>query len=114
MYEVDGPGGVPGRVGSGIGHVGSGMGSPKSPRLGGFQSCVCTVLFRDSKQNQIHQAARPYNVDLSETNKILEHREKRSELRLGSAFFGISEVDFLPWGYRIKELWKEDGFSMNR
>ena len=75
MYEVDGPGGVPGRVGSGIGHVGSGMGSPKSPRLGGFQSCVCTVLFRDSKQNQIHQAARPYNVDLSE-KKIGTSRKK--------------------------------------
>ena len=30
--------------------------------LGGFQPRVCAVLFRDSKQNQIHQPARPYNV----------------------------------------------------
>ena len=37
---------------------------------------------------------------------------KKSEFGLGSAIFGISEVDFLPWGYRLKELWKKDGFSM--
>ena len=39
-------------------------GGQASPRalLGGFQPRVCAVLFRDSKQNQIHQPARPYNV----------------------------------------------------
>ena len=28
--------------------------------------------------------------------------KKRSEFGLGSAFFGISEVDFLPYGVQIK------------
>ena len=53
-----------------------------------------------------------YKVDFFRKTIFLEHREKRSEFRLGSAFFGISEVDFLPEGYRIKELWKKDVFSM--
>ena len=35
----------------------------ESIKLGGFQPRVCAVLFRDSKQNQIHQPAMPYNVD---------------------------------------------------
>ena len=28
--------------------------------------------------------------------------EKRSEFRLGSAFFGISDLGFLPYGVQIK------------
>ena len=44
-----------------------------------------------------------------ERNSVfLVHQEKTSEFRLGDAFFGISEVDFLPLGYRIKELSKTD------
>ena len=35
-------------------------------------------------------------TSLVEKSDVLECREKRSEFRLGSAFFGISEVDFLP------------------
>ena len=98
MYEVDGPGGVPGRVGSGIGHVGSGMGSPKSPRLGGFQSCVCTVLFRDSKQNQIHQAARPYNVDLSEKKIFWNIEKKGRNFASGVRFSESARSIFSPRG----------------
>ena len=37
-----------------------------------------------------------------EKNDFLEHREKRSEFDLGSAFFGISDLGFLPYGVPIK------------
>ena len=45
-------------------------------RLGRFQSHVYAVLFRDSKQNQIHQPDRPYNVDFWEKRFFGMSRKK--------------------------------------
>ena len=64
--------------------------------LGGFQPRVCAVLFRDSKQNQIHQPARPYNVDFSEKAIFWNIEKKGRIFASGVRFFGISEVDVLP------------------
>ena len=45
--------------------------------------------------------------------RFLEHREKRSEFDLGSAFFGISDLGFLPYGVHIKGvIEKKDGLLM--
>ena len=81
-------------------------------RLGGFQPHVCPVLFRDSKQNQIHQPARPYNVDLSETMIFWNIEKKGRDFASRIRFSESTRSIFSPRGYRIKELWKKDGPSM--
>ena len=44
------------------------------------------------------------NMDFVRKSDFLECREKRSEFDLGSAFFGISDLGFLPYGVHIKGL----------
>ena len=39
--------------------------------------------------------------------------EKRLEFGLGSAFFGISEVDFLPYGVQMKGV-IENGWNFDK
>ena len=59
-------------------------------------------LLRDSKPNQIHQPGGSRMWICSIRIDFLECREKRSEFGLGSTFFGISDLDFLPYGVQIK------------
>ena len=41
-------------------------------------------------------------MDFVRNSDFLECREKRSEFDLGSAFFGISDLGFLPYGVHIE------------
>ena len=60
------------------------------------------------KQNRTHQPLahrRPKKQKMGiflKNRDFLERRDKRSEFRLGSAFFGISDLGFLPYGVPIK------------
>ena len=62
---------------------------PGHALLGGFQTCVCAV-----------QGGQKYGF--FRKSDFLECREKKSEFDLGSAFFGISDLGFLPYGVHIK------------
>ena len=55
----------------------------------GFQTHVCAV-----------QGGQKYGF--LRKSDVLECREKKSEVDLGSAFFGISDLGFLPYGLHIK------------
>ena len=68
-----------------------------------FSRTFARFSFATVNQNRIHQPARlkmwiclEKVMFLLRKSDFLECREKRLEFRLGSAFFGISEVDFLP------------------
>ena len=63
----------------------------------GGRTCTTTChTLRDSKQNQIRRPTRPIDVDAFEEKLCFGTSRKKSELGLGSAIFGISEVDVLP------------------
>ena len=56
------------------------------------------LLFRDSKQNQIHQAARPYNVDLSEKTIFWNIEKKGRNFASGVRFSESARSIFSPRG----------------
>ena len=69
--------------------------------LGGFQPRVCAVLFRDSKQNQIHQPARQYYVYFSE-KAIFWNIEKKVGISHRECVFRNQRGRFSPLGVQIK------------